>query len=301
MHIILFAAMCLIWGATWVALKFALATVPPLLLGGTRLVAAGALLTLYLWLRGESARIDRADVARLISSAILMMVATYALLFWGSIHVSSGLSAVLNLATIPIALLSIGLLANEETVDVRKGIALVLGTTGLTALFASRLETAVPGSTLELIGALAVTGSAIAYAWGSVVARPLLRRYPSVQISALTTLIGGCLLTLLSLASEPGAVAALRGQWGLMAWLGWLFLVLFGSLCAFTIYMRLLRDWGPTGAGTYAFVSPIIAIWLGALVFDEHVTPVEGVGMAAMLGGAALSLLGRLQRQPAKA
>jgi drug/metabolite transporter (DMT)-like permease len=290
MQFILFALVCLIWGATWIALKFGIAAVPPLIFAGTRFIAAGATLTGYLAARGERLIVDACDMARLAGATLTMVVGTYALLFWGTLYVSSGLSAVLNLATIPIALLAIGLAAGEETFTPRKGVAVLCGSAGLAVLFAPRVAGASTGSPLELLGAAAVAGSAIAYALGSVLARPLLRRYSTTLISALTTLFGGLMLAAIALAFEPDAVSALKGDWGVMAWLGWLFLVLFGSLCAYTIYMRLLRDWGPARVGTYAFISPIVAVLLGAAVFHERLTAVEALGMLAMLAGAWLSL-----------
>jgi drug/metabolite transporter (DMT)-like permease len=291
MNLLLFALICLIWGATWIALKFGIATVPPLIFAGTRFIVAGTALIGYLVWRHERLTVDRVDVPRLALATLTLVVGTYALLFWGTLYVSSGLSAVLNLATMPIALLSIGLVAGEETVSLRKGAAVLCGTVGLVILFAPRIAgSSTMGSPLELLGATAVAGSAIAYALGSVLARPLLRRYSTALMSALTIFFGGLVLATVALAFEPGAVAALKGDWGATAWLGWLFLVLFGSLCAYTMYMRLLRDWGPARVGTYAFVSPIVAVLLGAAVFHERVSAVEGLGMAAMLVGAWLSL-----------
>ena len=74
-----------------------------------------------------------------------------------------------------------------------------------------------------------------------------------------------------------------RGWWSL-----WLFLVLFGSLLAYTIYLRLLRDWGPVRAGSYAFISPVIAVLVGIGVLHEQVSLLDVLGMAAMLTGAWL-------------
>jgi drug/metabolite transporter (DMT)-like permease len=291
MQLVLFFTVCLIWGATWIALKFGLATVPPLIFAGTRFIAAGGALLLFLRLRGERLFVDKADIGRLAIMTATMVVACYALLFWGTLHVSSGLSAILNLATMPIALLAIGLAAGEETFSMRRAVAILCGTVGLVMLFGQRLATPSSDWLIELLGAIACASSAIVYALGSVLARPMLRRYSITLISGLTTFLGGWALTLIALAAEPGASAALAGDWGTMAWLGWLFLVLFGSLIAYTIYMGLLRDWGPSRAGTYAFVSPIVAVLLGAAVFDERLTLVEGLGMAGMLAGAWLSLM----------
>ncbi|MGO6929665.1 EamA family transporter [Rhizobium ruizarguesonis] len=88
--------------------------------------------------------------------------------------------------------------------------------------------------------------------------------YPALFVSGVTTLVGGIVLLTAALAFEPGADSALSGDWGTVAWLGWFFLVIFGSLIGYTTFMRLLRDIGACRAGSYAFVSPVIAVVLGA-------------------------------------
>src|SRR4030095_2433045 len=102
----LFAAMCLIWGVTWIAIKIGIAAVPPLFFAGTRLAAAGALLLLWLWLCRAALRRRRRDAAPLALSAALVIVGTYGFLFWGMQHVSSGLSAIINLSLMPAMLYS---------------------------------------------------------------------------------------------------------------------------------------------------------------------------------------------------
>jgi drug/metabolite transporter (DMT)-like permease len=101
---------------------------------------------------------------------------------------------------------------------------------------------------------------------------------------------GGLVLSVCALGFEPGAGAAMRFDWGLSAWSGWLFLVLFGSLVAFTAYLQLVRIWGTARAGAYAFVSPIVAVALGVAIFHEPVTRTDAAGMAIMLAGAWLTL-----------
>ena len=83
---------------------------------------------------------------------------------------------------------------------------------------------------------------------------------------------------------------ALWGGWGTPAWAAWIFLVLFGSLAAYTIFLQLVREWGASRAGAYAFVSPAIAVLLGVWVFGEVVTLVDALGIATMLAGAWLTL-----------
>jgi drug/metabolite transporter (DMT)-like permease len=132
--------------------------------------------------------------------------------------------------------------------------------------------------------------SALSYSFGSVLARPLLKTYSAFLLSGLMLLGGGLVLLFGALGFERGATQALSGRWGTAAWAGWIFLVVFGSLMAFTIFLQLVEEWGASRAGAYAFVSPAIAVVLGVLVFDEVVTLVDALGMATMLAGAWLTL-----------
>lgn len=292
----LFAAMCLIWGATWVAVKIGLETVPPVFFAGTRFTAAGAILLGALRWRGALGRIARADLPRLAAVTLLMIAATYALLYWGAQFVSSGLAAVLDLALMPVALLAIAALLGEERFSPARAAGVALGVAGLLVLFGPQAldgggpEGDAAGTAMWLAGGGAIVLSALVYSFGSVLARPLLRAYPPALVSGTTTLGGGLALVAGALALEPGATAALSGRWGRAAWASWGFLVLFGSLVAYTTYLRLVRDWGASRAGSYAFVSPVIAVLLGVLAFGETVTATDALGMAVMLAGAWLTL-----------
>ena len=115
----------------------------------------------------------------------------------------------------------------------------------------------------------------------------------------MTTLIGGSALFIHALLFEDGAIDALSGNWGWSAWCGWLFLVIFGSLIGYSIYMRLLRDIGASRSGSYAFVSPIIAVLLGVVVFAESVQGLDVLGMLIMLAGAYLAMSERTEARSA--
>jgi drug/metabolite transporter (DMT)-like permease len=265
--------------------------VPPILFAGTRFIAAGGLLMLLLRLRGDRMRIDRAHLRRLAAVTILMITIPYALLFWGTLFVTSGLSAILDLAFMPVALLGIGALLGEDRFTALRATGVAVGVAGILILFGPKaLAPRGDAHTAELVGAVAIIVSALVYALGSVLARPLLRVYTPVHLSAFTMLFGGLVLWLAALTLEPGAARAMRLAWGTAAWSGWLFLVLFGSLVAYTAYLQLVRVWGAARAGAYAFVSPIVAVILGVLVFHEPVTRTDAAGMAIMLAGAWLTL-----------
>jgi drug/metabolite transporter (DMT)-like permease len=286
-----FGLMCLIWGATWIAIKVGISVVPPIFFAGTRFTVAGALLLLYLGLRGDPLKTSLTDLPRLTVVTLLMVVATYALLFWGARYVSSGLAAILDLAFMPVALLSIGAMLGEDRFTCVRAIGVAVGIFGLFILFGPKAFSgnAEAGSS-ELLGGSAIVLSALVYSLGSVLARPLLRAYPSFLLSGLTLLGGGLVLLAGAIGLEPRASQALSGRWGTPAWTGWIFLVLFGSLIAYTIFLQLVHEWGASRAGAYAFVSPAIAVLLGVVVIGEVVTIVDALGMATMLAGAWLTL-----------
>lgn len=292
----LFAVVCLVWGATWVAAKVGIEAVPPVFFAGTRFTVAGGVLLGALWWRGALEAVARPDLARLATVASLMIVATYALLFWGAQFVSSGLAAILDLAFMPVMLLAVGALLGEERFSPARAAGVALGVAGLLALFGPQAldgggpEGSAAGTAMWLAGGGAIVLSALTYSVGSVLARPLLRAYPPVLVSGTTTLGGGVVLVAGVLALEPGAASALSGRWGGAAWAAWAFLVVFGSLVAYTAFLRLVREWGASRAGSYAFVSPIIAVLLGVVAFGETVTATDALGMAVMLAGAWLTL-----------
>ncbi|MBB3302485.1 drug/metabolite transporter (DMT)-like permease [Rhizobium sp. BK077] len=292
-----FLMLCIIWGSTWIGTKAGIQAVPPLLFAGTRFTAAGVLLLLYGWANGNISGLKLRDGIRFTAVSMLMITLCYGPLFWGMQFINSGTAAVLEMSLTPIALLVFALLLSEETLDGRRIFAIALGVSGLIVLFwpespqeASRSPDIFPGASLW--GGLAVASAAFTYGYGSVLARPLLRTYPALFVAGVTTLVGGIALFATALAFEAGAVSALAGDWGIVAWLSWFFLVIFGSLIGYTTFMRLLRDIGASRAGSYAFVSPVIAVALGAAVFAEQITVMDVIGIIVMLRGAYLAMSG---------
>jgi drug/metabolite transporter (DMT)-like permease len=293
----LFLVMCIVWGLTWIAIKLGVAAIPPLLFAGTRFTAAGAILLVWqaVAARSEAAplQIRRGDWRGMLIVSLLVIVATYSLLFWGMRNVASGLAAVLNLAFMPIALFGIGLAYGEERFTARQLVAVALGVIGLVVLFRPTTGSAGRGSG-ELWGMAAILAGTLAYCWGSVLSRKLLRAYEPVLVSGVTCLAGGVMLLVLSLALERIDAPTLRELLSPEIAASWLFLVVFGSLGAFTIYLRLVRDWGTAKAGMYAFVSPAIAVLVGIALSGETARASDFIGMALMLA-ATWFALGRAQ------
>lgn len=287
LELALFFTLCAIWGVTWIAIKTGVAALPPLLFAGTRVLAAGALILLLVRPGGMWGWLAR-RWGRLTVIALLVNAVTYGFIFWGVQHVTSGLSAVVNLSVMPIGLFSIGWVLGEERYVHRRLLGILIGILGLTILFWPRLVSGTQAS--SLLGLCAIVVGTLAYCLGSVLSRPLLRETGPLMLSGLHMLIGGLGLTVLSIATEPVGVGTFAAFLNPSVLVSWLFLVLGGAVIGFTIYLRLLRDWGPSRVGLYAFVSPIIAVAVGVMVFGEPFGPFELLGSLVMLTAAALAL-----------
>ena len=285
----LFAILCLVWGTTWLALKAGVTTVPPAFFSGTRWTAAGLILLLWRWARGHPVGVNRRMAGRLLVVAALMVALNATIMLYGLRHVGSGLAAVISSALTPISLLGFSVAVGQEQFNPRQVGAIALGVAGILVLFGPE---AAAGhlDPMELLGAIGVIVGCLCYTAGSVLARPLMRTLPPAQVAAMTNLYGGLMLLAGSLLFEPGARAALGGNWGAAAWAAWWWLLLPGSLGATIIYFLLVQEWGASRTGTYAFVSPVIAVLLGVAVYGERVRLTDAIGMALMLIAAVVVL-----------
>ena len=291
-NLLKFLVLCVVWGLTWIATKVGIGTVPPLLFAATRFIVAGVLVSLWMWRETHFSKWQKNDVIRLFTASLLMVTLTYGPLYWGMRYVGSGTAGVLEMSLTPLALLGFGIALGQERWSWMSAIALALGIAGLCVLFAPSIKANEGAGAWSIVGFFAVAWAAVSYAWGSVLARPLIERYGSGMLSGATMLIGGAALLLGSLGWESNSTQSLETFWSWPATLGWLFLLLFGSLVGYSLYMQLLRDLGPAKAGSFAFVSPIIAVLVGIIVAGETVQALSVAGMAVMLLAAGTSLYG---------
>lgn len=285
----MFAVLCFVWGTTWLAMKVGIEVVPPGLFAGTRWTVAGVALLLFRAIRGHTLAVPFRLRARLLLCSVLMVSANQVVQLYGLRYVTAGLAAVLSSALTPIGLLGFAVLLRQEAFRWQQGAAMALGVVGICVLFGPKAlqgDLHIP----EVAGAFAVIFSTLCYALGSVLARPLMRTMPPAHVAAMTNFVGGIVLLLGSIAFEPGSIASFSIGWGWPAFIAWLYLLIPGSLGATVIYFLLVRDWGASRAGTYAFVSPVIAVVFGALLFHEEVEAADVVGMLLMLSAAGMVL-----------
>jgi drug/metabolite transporter (DMT)-like permease len=282
---LLFLIMSLIWGATWIATKAGIAAVPPFFFGAARYVLVSAVLVFVV---RDLRAVFRGRALRLIVTGMLVVVATYAFIYWGMQYVASGVSGVVNMSMNPVCLFGLAILLGQERPTWRHALALVLGIGGLVLLFSGKATIA--GDIMELWGAAALVAGSLAYCLGSVLSRPLLDRITPLQLTAAQGLVGAVGLSVLSLIAEPVSGATFAALVEPAPFAGVLFLVICGTFIAYIIFLRLMRDWGAARAGLYSFVSPVVALILGAIVYGEPLTWREIVGAAIMLLAAWIAI-----------
>jgi drug/metabolite transporter (DMT)-like permease len=282
----LFLVMSLVWGTTWVVAKIGITAMPPIFFAALRYVLVAAL---FLAVTPGVLGLLRGPLGgRVLLTGLLVNTGTYALLLWGMQHVASGIAGLVNLTMIAIGLYALALLRGEEKPSWRHALALLLGLAGLCALFFDRMG--LRGGALELWGLLAIILGSLCYCLGSVLSRPLLDHANAFQLTGAQAVTGGAGLALLTVALEPVSLGsfAVLGEVRVLACLG--FMVLFGTFVAYTIYLRLMRNWGSARAGLYAFVSPVVALLLGASVFGEALGIRQALGAALMLAAAGMAV-----------
>ncbi len=285
----MFAILCFVWGSTWIAMKQGPLHVPPALFAGTRWTLAGALQLFFVWWQTGRLRLPWQSLRTIFIVAMLINASNQLFMLYGLRYVGSGIGAVINSGLTPLSLLAFAVVMKLERINQRVIIAMGLGVGGILVLFGpSALAGEVTAATL--FGAFLVTMGTFTYSAGSVLVRPLTKAHTPIVVAGMVNVIGGLTLLPISLIFEPGSLHALNFDWGWVSWASWLFLLGPASLGASTIFMILVRDWGPSRAGSFAFVSPIIAVFEGIAMNGENLTLIEAVGMALMLAGAWFAL-----------
>lgn len=289
---VLFVVMATIWGTTWLASAIGLRQVPPLWFAAFRfLIVAGVLLPFVPGVgRLFSARVWK----RTVIAGLLTNAATYGLLFWSLTVASSGVVGLVDLALTPVILYAFAIGLKEERFTWRVVGALGIGVAGLLIICGASRS----ASNLGSLGIAAALLASLCYCTGSVVSRPLLNHAGALAITAAQALVATPALLLLAWSIEPLSPSTLAALATAPVVASLAYLVGFGTILAFSIYLTLLRDWGTARAGLYAFVSPVVALLAGALFLGETIGRGEILGAAMMLGAAWVVLKAPPARSP---
>jgi drug/metabolite transporter (DMT)-like permease len=265
--ILAFAVIYLVWGSTFLAIRVGVREIPPLLMAAMRFLVAGALLYGWTQLRRTAAP-TRREWASAVLLSIPIFVIDYGLVFWAEQRVPSGITAVI-LATIPVflALFEITFL-RARRFTLRLGIALFLGVLGVAALVNN--SPSLGGAPIDRRGLLALLIASLSWSAASAFTSKFRLPASKPMSSAAQMLAGGWLL--LAVAAASGELATFHFSIvSARAWFALIYLIVPGSVVAFTAYLWLLHYESPTKVGTYAYVNPVVAVIIGAVLGGESI------------------------------
>ena len=276
-----FFAVYVIWGTTFLAIRIAVEELPPLFAAAARFFIAGILLYGFMRLRGEAAPTAR-QWRNLGIVALFLFVAEYAPLFWAEKSVPSGVVSVLA-ATIPIlTLIAEALILREKHLKPGTIVATLIGFSGVVILLLRGAD-----RTFGLVPCIAVLAGSICWAVGSVFNRSLDLPKSRPVTAGATMMLGGVGLFALSAGfgeMHPFPHVSIRALWAL------LYLIVFGSLVAFTAFVWLIGHMSASRVSSYAYVNPIIAVAIGHFWAGEPITPRILAGTALVLVSVFLIL-----------
>lgn len=274
-----------VWGSTYLAIRIAVATVPPLFAAGTRFLIAGVALLIWSKLRGTSMP-TRVEWRNLAIEAALMFFCGYATLFWAETKIASGVASVL-IATTPVCMAFVEIIVFKHgRVHVRLVIALCLGLSGVSLLALQRGVGRIP-----LLPCVVILAAQFAWCVGTMFSKTLAAPASKILTAGAQMAVGGVMLLLGSaLAGEmkPWPSVSLEAAGAI------LYMIVAGSLLAFTAYMWLLARMPATLVSSYAYVNPVVALALGYSLGHETLNRNILAGTALVL----VSVLLILRTQP---
>ena len=266
----------LIWGSTYLGIELTGETIPPLFAVGVRFLCAAALMFgLTAWQRGRGVlRVGRAELASCTLVGALLPGAN-AVLFVAERHVPTGVASLI-IGAVPLWIVVLRTIVRDRP----HGSALA----GVAVGFGGLVLLVRPSGHAPLWSLLLVVGSSVMWATGSFLSGRLPMPRDSFAATAYEMLAGGLILLPIGLATTSPHPSHFSGR----SIFGFVYLVTFGSVIGYTAYVWLL-DNAPLGTvATYAYVNPVVAIVLGAIVLHESVTWVIGIGAAIVLASVAL-------------
>ncbi len=290
-----FGVVCLVWGTTYLAIRIAVETVPPLLLTGIRYTVAGLIMLTITLLRGERLPRDRRTLGELALIGALMVGGGNLAVVWAEQYVPSGMAALL-VATAPFwAAILEAVRKNGEHIGPRRGAGMLVGFIGVALLVtpSGAGHHFAPGF---LAGALVIQLGSLCWQYGMVRGKHFLHGVSMMPSATLQMLIGGVLVTIVGLAIGEGSRLTFTSR----SLGGLAYLTIFGSVIAYTSFVYALGHMRATSLSLYAYVNPAVAVVLGAAILNEQLTLLSIVAMVVILAGVAIVQMAKGADAPAE-
>jgi drug/metabolite transporter (DMT)-like permease len=281
-----FALIYVSWGTTYYVTSYAMARLhlPPALFGGMRLVLAGSILLVYQAVRGQSLRLSWPDAGRLFLISVCLFLSANLLITIAQKRVPSGVAAIL-VATTPLWMGLFGMLwPHGERLSWRGWLGLLLGFAGIALTMQPQWK---DGYDLgSEFGPLLVLGSAASWAIGALFSRQFALKISHLTSAGFQMLFGGVSQVLVGTGFNEWPILLERLNWS--AALAFIYLLVVGSLTGFVAFNWLLGHVSAAKVGTYAYVNPIIAVFIGWLMNETQIHRWLLAGIAVILAGVYL-------------
>jgi drug/metabolite transporter (DMT)-like permease len=284
------------WGSTYLAIDIAVERIPPALMCGVRFLIAGSFMLAFCGLRGRKITYNLRQMGQVAIVGVLLLVGGNLTLSYAETHIASGLAALI-IATTPLWFLVLDtLLLGDHHVSARGKLGLALGVAGLIVLLWPQLVATTAFGREQLWASLSLQGGSFSWALGSVLAK----RWKSAEVDAFSAtawemVFAGLanLLIALALGDLSRVVWTPRGVGAT------LYLVVCGSWIGYTAYIWLLGHVPTSKVSTYAYVNPVVAVFLGWLILREPVNTYILAGTAIVVASVVLVTSAQVTRKPA--
>src|ERR1041385_2945331 len=292
--IVAFALLYVLWGSTYLAMRIIVRDMPPYVAGAVRYLIAGPLMLGTLALTGRKVSLSLQDLRRLLVISVLLLSMGNIGVLWGEEYVSSGLASLI-VALVPIWVVIIEAWFFRAGRMTAKGLfGLALGIVGLLVLLWPRITSGSHLGRLELLGSGILAGASFFWALGSVFSHRYSLTVDVFASAAWQMTLGGLV---------NGAVALVTGQfqkthWTFSALSSIGYLVIFGSWIGYSSYIYLLEHVPTPKVATYAYVNPIVAVFLGWIILREHVDIFMLLGTAIIIASVWLVNSSKLKQAP---
>jgi drug/metabolite transporter (DMT)-like permease len=282
---IAWALVCLIWGTTYLAIKIALETIPPFLMGGLRYSIAGVILAAALVARGGRLP-ERGAWGRIALLGFFMLALGNGGVVWGEQYIPSGLTAVL-IATTPFWMVSVdALVTGGRWLATRQWIGLLVGFAGIVLLVWPDITAGGQAGRAFALGIVSVQIACAGWAVGSSYTRRHVMAGDVMGAAALQMICGGAFMLLAGTATGEWPALSFNVRTTTML----VYLTLAGSVVAFAAYSYALRHMDVAIVSLYTYINPLIAVLLGALVLNEPLS--LRMGLAALVIAAGVAIVG---------
>ncbi len=279
----------IVWSSTYLAIRVGMeegSGLSPLAMGTIRLMLAGAILIGFAWFRGHKLRITFHELYVLTVTSFLLWVVCNGLVMWAEQHANSGFAALI-LATSPIMVAWLDYLLSRHVPSRLLLGSLIFSFLGVGLLMAPSM---LQGNSTEFIAGIALLVCSLGWSGGTIFQTHNPVKLEVTVISAYQHLIGGCIFGLLMLVfQEPLPHPTLR------AWAALAYLIIFGSVFAFTAFVTAIKLLPINIAMTYSYVNPVLALLLGWWLLNEPITFWTLIGATMVILGVAGVFQGRIE------